>query len=95
MSKYVDVEIVPEDGCQLKSRTDFHEDGVDVPYERISSEILQNMITEFVTREWEELGVSSCTLHDKIEQVHRQLQEKKAKVVFDLTTNSCNIVPIR
>jgi uncharacterized protein YheU (UPF0270 family) len=51
------------------------------------------MIAEFVTREWEELGASRYTLEDKINQVHRQLQEKKAKVVFDLNTNTCNIVP--
>ncbi|GAM10410.1 hypothetical protein OR1_02699 [Geobacter sp. OR-1] len=92
MSKYVDVEIVPEKGYQPKSQSDYHEDGVDVPYDRISPEVLHSLIAEFVTREWEELGVSCYTLEDKIEQVLRQLQQKKAKVVFDLSTNSCNIV---
>jgi uncharacterized protein YheU (UPF0270 family) len=84
---------VPDDDCQPKSQTDsHHEDGLDVPFERISPEILDNLIAEFVTREWEEIGDSSCTLADKIEQVRQQLQARKAKVVFDLTTNSCNIV---
>lgn len=36
---------------------------------------------------------SHFTLSDKINQVLRQLQEKKARVVFDLTTNTCNILP--
>jgi uncharacterized protein YheU (UPF0270 family) len=53
------------------------------------------MVAEFVTREWEEVGDAHHTLDDKVEQVLRQLKEKKARVVFDLTSNSCNIVPCR
>lgn len=58
----------------------------------INPDTLRNLIAEFVTREWEEVGDSHFTLNDKIDQVLRQLQEKKARVVFDLSTNSCNIV---
>jgi hypothetical protein len=54
---------------------------------------LRNLIAEFVTREWEELGDSSYTLDDDIHQGHRQLQDKKAKVVFDLITITRNIIP--
>jgi uncharacterized protein YheU (UPF0270 family) len=83
---------VPDDDCPPKNQNDYHEDGVDVPYDRISPEILHNLIAEFVTREWEELGDSHHTIEEKIEQVLCQLQQKKVKVVFDLSTNSCNIV---
>lgn len=92
LSKSIEVVMVPEDSCSPQGNTDHHEDGVEVPLDRIKPEILQNLIAEFVTREWEELGGSPYSLEEKIEQVHRQLQAKKAKVVFDLTTNSCNIV---
>ncbi len=68
------------------------EEGVEVPCDRIAPETLNNLIAEFVTREWEEIGDSSATLDDKISQVRRQLQEKRAKVVFDLRTETCNIV---
>ena len=68
------------------------EEGVEVPCDRIAPETLNNLIAEFVTREWEEIGDSSATLDDKIDQVRRQLQEKRAKVVFDLRTETCNIV---
>jgi len=68
------------------------EEGVEVPYDRIAPDTLNNLISEFVTREWEEVGDTSATLDDKISQVRRQLQERRAKVVFDLRTETCNIV---
>jgi uncharacterized protein len=76
-------------------QTDHREEGVEIPLERINPDTLRNLVSEFVTREWEEAGSISYTLDDKIEQVLRQLREGKARVVFDATSNSCNIVPCR
>lgn len=70
------------------------EEGVEVPWERLDPETLRNLLSEFVTREWEELGEGSHTLEQKIEQVLRQLRQKKARLVFDVTSNSCNIVSV-
>jgi uncharacterized protein YheU (UPF0270 family) len=91
------VEVVPEplDDCPQGGCPDCREEGVEVPLERISPETLRSMVAEFVTREWEEVGDAHHTLDDKVDQVLRQLKERKAKVVFDLTSNSCNIVPCR
>jgi uncharacterized protein YheU (UPF0270 family) len=85
--------MVPDGSCHQEQRSACQEDGVEVPLERIPPDVLRNLIAEFVTREWEELGNSSHTLDDKIFQVRQQLHENKAKVVFDLKTNTCNIVP--
>ena len=71
------------------------EEGVEIPLDRIEADILRGLIGEFVTREWEELGDARFTLENKIEQVHRQLKEHKAKVVFDLSSNTANIVVCR
>jgi uncharacterized protein YheU (UPF0270 family) len=79
LSKYVDIEIVPDDDCQPKSHAVYQEDGVDVPFDRIKPEILHNMIAEFVTREWEEIGDSSCTLEEKIEQGISSCGKRKPK----------------
>lgn len=92
MSNYIEVECVPDDDVTAAKRHDHREEGVEVPCERIDPEALRNLIAEFVTREWEELGDNRHTLEEKISQVQRQLQEKKARVVFDLKSNSCNIV---
>ena len=78
-----------------KNQTDYNEKGVDVPFEALSPETLRNLIEEFVTREWSELSDSGYSLEDKVEQVLRQLKEKKVKVVFDSISNTANIVVCR
>lgn len=92
MSKLREVIMVPEKEHYNENRTEFMEEGVEVPFERVIPETLRNLISEFVTREWADSGDSAATLDDKISQVIRQLKEKRAKVVFDLRTETCNIV---
>jgi uncharacterized protein YheU (UPF0270 family) len=71
---------------------EFMEEGVAVPWQRLDPDTLTNLIAEFVTREWEEVGDSAATLEEKISQVRQQLQDKRAIVVFDLRSETCNIV---
>lgn len=77
---------------QTDQRNNHREEGVDVPYEQISAETLKKMIEEFVTREWSELNDSGHTLEEKVEQVLQQFRDKKIKVVFDLRSETANIV---
>lgn len=72
--------------------TDHHEKGVDVPYEQIDPETLRNMIQEFVTRDGSDWGDPGGALEDKIAQVLKQLKNKQVKVVFDLKSETANIV---
>ena len=69
------------------------EEGVVVPIERINPDTLRKMVEEFVTREWSELSDADFTFEDKIEQVIQQLKDNNISIVYDLTTESCNIVP--
>ena len=92
MTKYREVEVIPDIDFSREKQPELMEEGVEVPYDRIAPDTLDNLIAEFVTREWEEVGDASATLEDKIGQVRRQLQEKRARVVFDLRTETCNIV---
>ena len=78
-----------------QNMTDQHEEGLEIPFEQISPETLLNMLREFVTREWADLGDSGYTLDDKVAQVQRQLETHTAKVVYDTTTESWNIVPTK
>jgi len=69
------------------------EDGVVVPLDRINPDTLRKMVEEFVTREWSDLADTDYTFEDKIEQVIQQMRDGRANVVFDLTSETCNIVP--
>ena len=75
-----------------QEKCDPHEEGIEIPFEKINPDTLLNMLREFVTREWADLGDSDCTLDDKVSQVLRQLEAHTAKVVYDVTTESWNIV---
>jgi uncharacterized protein YheU (UPF0270 family) len=68
------------------------ETGIDIPFERIHPGTLVNMVTEFVTREWSDLGDSGYSLDVKVAQVLQQLTDNKAKVVYDPTSETWNIV---
>jgi hypothetical protein len=78
-----------------KKQTESLEEGIEIPFEQINPDTLRNMIAEFVTREWADPGDSAYTLDDKIDQVLKQLQDNRAKVVFDLTSESWNIIACR
>ncbi len=71
---------------------DLHEEGIEIPFEQINPDTLLNMIGEFVTREWAEWGDSGCSHEEKVAQVLGQLRSHTAKVVFDLTSETWNIV---
>jgi uncharacterized protein YheU (UPF0270 family) len=68
------------------------EEGLEIPFERISPDTLRKMIEEFVTREWADPVDSGYTLEDKVAQVLRQLETHTARVVFDITSETWNIV---
>lgn len=75
-----------------QEKHDQPEEGLEIPFEQINPETLLNMLREFVTREWADLGDSGYTLDDKVTQVLRQLEARTARVVYDVTTESWNIV---
>ena len=75
-------------------RHDAAEEGVEIPLERIAPEILQALLADFVSREWSELSDAGFTQEQKIEQVLQQLKSGQARILFDLTSGSWNIVPV-
>lgn len=86
MKEITRVETADEQGKQPE------EEGIEIPLDRINPDTLRNMLSEFVTREWAD---EEATLESRIEQVLRQLRERKAKVMYDSRTETWNIVPCR
>ena len=95
MSNSGEVTIEWDDSIKRNPHQDYHEDGIDVPLDKINPDTLKNLIAEFVTREWSESGDSEISLESKVEQVLVQLRNGQAKVVFDLASDTCNIVSRR
>ena len=77
---------------QTSHQTDHQEEGIEVPYQDINPETLRNMIEEFVSRDGSDWGDTGGSMEDKIKQVLRQFEAGKIKVVYDLTSQSANIV---
>ncbi|MBA3002377.1 MAG: YheU family protein [Desulfurivibrio sp.] len=75
-----------------KKPVGLHEQGVDVPYERLDPETLRNVIEEFVTRDGADWGDAGGTLEEKVGQVMQQLRSRKIKIVFELNSETANIV---
>jgi uncharacterized protein len=71
------------------------EEAFDIPLDRINPETLRKMVEEFVTRDWSELADSEFTMDEKVDQVLEQLHDKKARIVYDSTSESWNVIPCR
>nr|WP_321401426.1 YheU family protein [uncultured Desulfobacter sp.] len=64
---------------------------VKVPYDQLSPEALEGVVEEFVTRDGTDYGETEATLETKINQVMNQLRTRKAVIVFDPESETCNI----
>ena len=71
------------------------EEAFDIPLDRIKPDTLRRMVEEFVTRDWSELADSEYTMEEKVDQVLQQLHDKRARIVYDSTTESWNVIPNR
>lgn len=72
-----------------------HEQGIEIPFERLDPATLRNLIQEFVTRDGAEGGEPGGALEDKVAQIMKQLRNRKVKVVFELRSQTANIVVCR
>ncbi len=67
---------------------------MEIPYQKLEPEILRAVITEFVTREGTDYGDHVFSLDEKIAAVRRQLVEGCARIVFDVESETCNVVAV-
>ena len=69
------------------------QNGLEIPFERLSGPVLDRLIEEFVTREGTEYGEVDVSLEDKRRAVKRQLERGEAVIVFDQGSETTSIVP--
>jgi len=66
-----------------------------IPYEQLSSDTLQGLIEEFITREGTDYGFEEVSLSTKVEQIKQQLKRRDIVIVFDNATESVSILSRR
>lgn len=66
-----------------------------IPYEQLSSDALQGLIEEFITRDGTDYGVEEVSLATKVEQVKQLLKRREIVVVFDFSTESATLLTRR
>lgn len=64
-----------------------------IPLEQLSTETLNAIIENFVLREGTEYGSEDVSLDDKITQVHQQLKQGSALLVYSELHETVNILP--
>jgi|TARA_R110002167_G_scaffold2165_8_gene10916 uncharacterized protein YheU (UPF0270 family) len=75
---------------------DAPEHGVlEIPWNRLSTEALDDILAEFVLREGTDYGDVEFSLADKKQHVMGQLESGKVRLLFDPIENSCHIALVR
>ena len=64
---------------------------MDIPWQTLRPETLRAVIEEFISRGGTDYGLREASFDSKVAEVYRLLRGKKARVVFDLETESCDI----
>ena len=71
-----------------ESEEEADEESIIVPPEALSADVLAALIEEFVTRHGTDLSDAA----DKVTQVRGLLKNGKVEIVYDPSTQSCNII---
>lgn len=66
-----------------------------VPHTELSADALRGVVESFVLREGTEYGEKDFSLEQKVAHVMRQIERGEARIVFDLTTESVDVVAVR
>lgn len=65
---------------------------IEIPPERLSPELLDAVIEDFVSREATDYGAAEVDFPVKVAQVKRQIARGEVVITFDPVTESCNLL---
>ena len=65
---------------------------IEIPLDRLSPDILNAVIEEFILREGTDYGASETSMNSKIAQVRRQLNHGDVLITFDPVTENCTLL---
>jgi len=64
-----------------------------IPFNELNTDTLNSIIKEFVLQEGTEYGAEDVAMDDKIQQVHAQLKQGTAILVYSELHETVNIIP--
>jgi uncharacterized protein YheU (UPF0270 family) len=68
---------------------------IEIPPARLSTEVLNAVIEEFILREGTDYGLQEVSLQAKVDQVRRQLERGDVVITFDPRTENCSLLTRR
>jgi uncharacterized protein YheU (UPF0270 family) len=68
--------------------------GVEISYQLLNPETLEQLIKTFVLRDGTDYGEHEASLSGKIDEIKEQLKKRELKIVFDLAAESGSIVKV-
>jgi uncharacterized protein len=68
------------------------EEPVEIPYHELSADALLGVVKSFVLREGTDYGMTEFTLEQKIVHVMKRIERGEAKIFFDPSTQTVDIV---
>ena len=77
------------------SSDESQQEPVVIPHTELSADALRGVVESFVLREGTDYGEREFSLEQKLAHVYRQLERGEARIVFDPSTESIDIVVSR
>lgn len=65
---------------------------IEIPYSKLSQDVLQGIIDDFILREGTDYGHQDYSIDSKRQKVIKQLKTGKVKIFFDEETETCTLI---
>lgn len=65
---------------------------VEIPKDSLSAEALNGIVESYILRDGTDYGVEEVTLNKKKEQIHRKIDKKEIRIVFDFNSQSVTLI---
>jgi uncharacterized protein len=67
-------------------------DYLEIPWQKLSPDAFQGMLEELATRDGTDYGEREVSLEEKISQLRKALETKRAAIVFSPDTESWSVI---
>ncbi|WP_372747922.1 YheU family protein [Litorivivens sp.] len=66
---------------------------VEIPWQKLSPDAFQGLLEELVTRDGTDYGAEELSTGEKVENLRRLLEQKRAVIAFSPESESWSVIP--